>query len=349
MPSSGACLNLYDKVVVAEVRRIESVLIPERERRVMAGHVHGAVKGRYLGISVVLTLVFVGGEGFAGYWSNSLALISDAGHNLADALALGLSWYAVRAARRPPDARLTFGYHRAGILAALANAASLVLIALYIAWEAVHRLQSPPHVEGGLMIGVAGVAVLLNGLISAPLHAESKHDLNVRSAYLHMLGDALSALGVVGAGVVVAATGYDIADPLVSLMIGGLILWSSWGILAEAVHVLMEAAPKGLDVARMAQSIRGVPGVLDVHDLHAWTVASGMAACCLHIRVAEQSALEGQRVQKAVSRMLEGEFLICHSTIQVEVETCGVTGLHCGMEAGPPQASAGHAHGDHRH
>src|SRR4051812_29033431 len=164
----------------------------------MAGHVHGGpVTGRYLGISILLTLAFVVGEAVAGYWPNSLALISDAGHNFADALAVAFSWDAARAGRWPPDAKRTFGYHRAGILAALVNAVSLVLIALYIFWEAIHRLQSPPHVESGLMIGVAAAAVVMNGLISARLHAEAKHDLNVRSAYRHMLGDALSALGVV--------------------------------------------------------------------------------------------------------------------------------------------------------
>src|SRR5262249_42226855 len=160
-------------------------------------------------------------------------------------------------------------------------------------WEAAQRLGSPEAVHSGLMTGVALAAVLLNGLISVWLHAEAKHDLNVRSAYLHMLGDALSAVGVVIAGIIVAATGQTIADPLVSLLIGALILWSSWGILTEAVAVLMEAVPQGLDVPKVVQSIRQVPGVLDVHDLHVWTVSSGMAACSLHIRVGEQSALEG--------------------------------------------------------
>lgn len=314
-------------------------------------HAHGgAVTGRYLGVSIVLTFLFVAGEALAGYWSNSLALLSDAGHNLADALALILSWYAVRAGRRPADARRTFGYHRVGILAALVNAVSLVLIALFIFWEAVLRLLSPQPVQGGLMIGVALAAVLLNGLISLWLHAEAKHDLNVRSAYLHMLGDALSAVGVVIAGIIVAITGQNIADPLVSLLIGALILWSSWGILTEAVSVLMEAVPKGLDLSKVVQSIRQVPGVLDVHDLHVWTVTSNTAACCLHIRVGEQSALEGQRIQQAVAEMLEHDFRIAHSTIQVEVECCGVSSLHCDMQTDASHVPFDHSHkNDHYH
>jgi len=306
------------------------------------------VTGRFVGVSIVLTALFVAVEAVAGYWSNSLALLSDAGHNFTDALALVFSWYAVRASRWPADAKRTFGYHRAGILAALINAGSLVLIALFVFWEAVQRLNSPEPVQGGLMIGVALAAVLLNGLISIWLHAEGKHDLNIRSAYLHMLGDALSAVGVVIAGVVVTATGQTIADPLVSLLIGALILWSSWGILTEAVRVLMEAAPKGLDVAKVVQSVCQVPGVLDVHDLHVWTVTSGMTACSLHIRVVEQSALEGQRIQQAVAAMLEHDFRIAHSTIQVEVETCGVNGLHCDMQTVAENELPDHSHIDHR-
>ncbi len=311
----------------------------------MPGHVHGGpATGRYLGISIALTIFFVVAEAVAGYWSNSLALLSDAGHNFADALALAFSWYALRAARRPPDASRTFGYHRAGILAALVNAISLVLIALFIFWEAGHRLLSPPPVESGLMIGVALVAAILNGVISVWLHAEAHHDLNVKSAYLHMLGDALSALGVVVAGVVVTFTGYDRADPLVSLLIGTMIVWSSWGILTESVNILMEAAPRGLDVAGMAEAIRQVPGVLDVHDLHVWTVGSGMPACCCHIRVAQQSALEGQRIQQTVAHKLKHDFRMAHSTIQVEVEGCGLNELHCTMKAARHQDHADHGH-----
>jgi cobalt-zinc-cadmium efflux system protein len=202
--------------------------------------------GRRLGWSMALTLALVAGEAAAGFWGDSLALLADAGHNLADALALALSWAALRLARRPADARRTFGYHRAGALAALANSVLLVVIALTICWEAVQRLRAPEPAHGGLMAGVALAAVVLNGVISLWLREGARHDLNVRSAYLHMLGDALSALGVVAAGVVVAANGWSAADPLVSLLIGALILWSAWGVLGEAVNVLLEAAPAGL-------------------------------------------------------------------------------------------------------
>src|SRR5579884_933253 len=201
-------------------------------------HAHShAPTGRYLGLSIAVTGAFVAAELVAGIFANSLALISDAGHNFADALALIFSWYAIRLAQRPSSAERTFGYHRASILAALVNAVALVVIALIIFWEAGQRFLHPEHPHSGLMIGVAAAAVSLNALIAFWLHGEARHDLNMRSAYLHMLGDAVSAVGVLAAGVAVALTGSTLADPAVSLFIGLLILWSSWGILREAVNV----------------------------------------------------------------------------------------------------------------
>jgi cobalt-zinc-cadmium efflux system protein len=313
-------------------------------------HLHGgSATGRYLGLSILLTLAFVLGEAAAGYFANSLALLSDAGHNLADALALILSWYAIRAGRRPADARRTYGYHRVGVLAALVNSASLVVIALFIFWQALARLQSPEPVHGGLMIGVALAAVALNAVISLWLRAEAGHDLNVRSAYLHMLGDALSGVGVVVAGAVIALTGQPIADSAVSLVIGLLILYSSWGILTETVDVLLEAVPKGVDMAKVVEAIRQVPGVQGVHDLHVWTISSGRAACSCHILIDEQSAREGQRIQQAVAARLEEDFRIAHTTIQVEVEQCGGgTDLHCAIPSSHAH-EPGPVHDGHRH
>lgn len=274
--------------------------------------------GPRLGLSIALTLVFVAGESLAGYYAHSLALLSDAGHNLSDALALLFSWFALRMSRWPADAKQTFGYRRAGILAALANSVSLVVIALYIFWEAAKRLRTPEIVHSLPMIVVALVAVVLNGVISYWLRSHAKNDLNVRSAYLHMLGDAVSALGVVAAGIVVALTGATIADPIVSILIGVLILWSSWDVLAESVNVLMEGVPKGLDLGEVERAIREVPDVQDVHHLHVWTIASDLVACSCHIVVAEQSVQGGEQVLSAVAAMLEERFDIRHTTIQVE-------------------------------
>src|SRR6266481_2010828 len=211
------------------------------------GHDHSKdLIGRRLALSMLVTLAFVLGEGIAGYRSNSLALLSDAGHNLADALALAFSWYGIWIARRPSTSKRTFGYHRVSILAALVNALSLVVIALLIFWDA----------------------------------------------------------GVVVAGILIAETGTTKADPFVSMLIGALILWSSWGILKEAVNVLLEAIPKGMDMLALEQAITGVHGVLEVHDLHVWTVGSGIIACSCHVMVTEQSVRSGEQVLRAVTHEL---------------------------------------------
>ena len=307
-------------------------------------HTHHPTSNARLGLAVALTLAFVLGEAAAGWFANSLALLSDAGHNFADALALLFSWYALRRARRPADARRTFGYHRAGVLAALANAVALVVMALVIFWEAAQRLWAPAPVQAGWMIGVALIAVVLNGVIGLWLHEGAKHDLNLRSAYLHMLGDAASALGVVVAGVVTVWTGFTAADPIVSFLIGALILWSSWGILREAVDVLMEAAPKGLDVAALADALKALPGVHNVHDLHVWTVASGVAACSCHLVVPEQTVRSGQQVLRDAAELMRQRFGVAHTTIQIEVEGCDPDDLYCTLCAATHDHHDGHDH-----
>jgi cobalt-zinc-cadmium efflux system protein len=287
------------------------------------------VAGRTLGAAVALTLVFVVLEAVSGWFAHSLALLSDAGHNLADAAALGFSWYALWIARKPSHQGMTFGYHRVGIFAALANAVSLVLIAVFIGWEAIARIRQPEVANGPVMIGVAGAAIILNLLIGLWLHNASKDDLNIRSAYLHMLGDAVSAFGVVIAGVLVATMRAPLADPVVSLLIAGLILYSSYGVLRESATVLLEATPAGMDMPAVIGAIKSVSGVLDVHDLHVWMVGPGVVACSCHILVAEQSIREGQQVLRAVVQDIEHRFHITHTTIQVEVEGCDATDMYC--------------------
>jgi cobalt-zinc-cadmium efflux system protein len=310
------------------------------------GHDHGHsqhVSDRRMALAVGLTLLFVGGEACAAWWSRSLALFSDAGHNLADVLALLFSWYALRVARRPSSARRTFGYHRVSILAALVNAVALVLIALTIAWEAVCRFRSPEQVGGGVMIVVATVAVALNLVIALWLQRGAEHDLNLRSAYLHMLGDAASGVAVIAAGIIVLVTHNPLADPLVSFVIAALILWSSWGILKESVNVLLEASPAGLDMGAVEDCIRKVDGVLDVHDLHVWTVGPGVVACSCHVVVPEQSVSSGQQVLRAVIHDLDHHFHINHTTVQVEVEGCDPCEMFCTIRR------AAHEHAGHHH
>ena len=282
-----------------------------------------------MGTAVALTLAFVMVEAISGWLSHSLALLSDAGHNLADAAALGFSWYALSIAHKPSHEGMTFGYHRVGIFAALANAVSLVLIAVFIGWEALGRIREPQAANGSVMVVVAVAAIVVNLAIGLWLHKGSKDDLNIRSAYLHMLGDAVSAFGVVIAGALVATMHLPVADPVVSLLIAGLILYSSYGVLRESCNVLLEGTPAGMDMPAVIASIKNVGGVLDVHDLHVWMVGPGVVACSCHILVAEQSIREGQQVLRAVVHDIERRFHITHTTIQVEVEGCDADDMYC--------------------
>jgi cobalt-zinc-cadmium efflux system protein len=293
-------------------------------------HDHGAIPTRRrLVLSILITLIFVLVEAITGYFSHSLALMSDAGHNFADALALIFAWYGVWIALKPSTARRTFGYHRVGTLAALVNSVSLVVIALLVFWKAIDRLRHPEPVHSTPMIIVAVIAILMNTVISLWLRGGAKKDLGVRSAYFHMLGDAISAAGVVMAGLVVAFTGAPIADAVVSILIGILILGSSWGILKESVNVLLEAIPAGMNMAEVEQTIANVHGVLEVHDLHVWTIGSGMVCCSCHVMVNEQSVRSGENVLRAVTEELEQNFGIAHTTIQVEVEGCDPNDMYC--------------------
>jgi cobalt-zinc-cadmium efflux system protein len=287
---------------------------------------------RTLRRALILTLSFVTAEALCGWLGPSLALLSDAGHNLADAATLGFSWYAVSAASKRSHHGMTFGYHRVGVLAAMVNGVSLVVIALLIGWEAIDRIREPAPANGSLMIGVAAMAIVVNVVIGFWLHHDSKHDINIRSAYLHQIGDAASAFGVVIAGAIVATTGQTLADPIVSLIIAGLIVVSSFGVLRESATVLLEGTPAGTDMPAVIAAIKSVRGVLDVHDLHVWMVGPGVVACSCHIVVAEQSVREGQQVLRAVVDDLRRNFHITHTTVQVEVEGCEDNDMYCVAE-----------------
>jgi cobalt-zinc-cadmium efflux system protein len=282
-----------------------------------------------MGAAVGLTLGFVVVEALCGWFAHSLALLSDAGHNLADAAALAFSWYALWIANKPSHQGMTFGYHRVGILAALANGLSLVLIAVFVAWEAIARIRHPEAANGPAMIVVAAAAIVVNLSIGLWLHKGAKDDLNIRSAYLHMLGDAISAFGVVIAGVLVATMHLTLADPVVSLLIAALILASSYSVLRECATVLLEGTPAGMDMPAVIAAIKSVGGVLDVHDLHVWMVGPGVVACSCHILVAEQSIRDGQQVLRAVVHDIEHRFNITHTTVQVEVEGCDANDMYC--------------------
>lgn len=324
--------------------------LKDKQPAASGGHVHShgvsANMGGKLVAALVLTSLFVIGEFTAGLISNSLALISDAGHNLTDALAVGFSLWALSLAKKGQTPDKTFGYYRAGILAAALNAGTLVLIALFIFYEGVGRLLNPEPVQGGIIIVVAAVAVVLNGAIAFMLSAGSD-DLNVRSTFVHMAGDALSAVGVILAGIGILLTGWQFLDPLVSFLIGIFILWSSWGIVKEAVNILMEGTPAGLNVGQLIADMDSVQGVNTVHDVHVWTIGHDRRALSAHVNTGNCTVLQASQCFARLNEMLETKYDIVHSTLQAECAECEANDEYCSFGAdGLGSKAQGHDH-DH--
>jgi cobalt-zinc-cadmium efflux system protein len=286
------------------------------------GHAHGIDRNTANRRRLVITLVLVGGymiaEVIGGLVSNSLALLADAGHMLSDVAALALSLFAMWIARRPPNPRRTYGYYRAEILAALVNGATLVAISIYIFIEAYQRLREPPEVVGGVMMGVAVGGLVVNLLGLWILNGGKTANLNMRGAWLHVLTDAFGSVGAIAAAALVWAFGWNWADPAVSALIGLLVIYSSWALLKESVSVLMESAPAGIDVDAIRDAIISVPGVAGVHDLHVWTITSGIDSLSAHV-VASDRAEQGQLLGD-IRRVLHDRFGIDHQTIQIEPE-----------------------------
>ncbi len=278
---------------------------------------------RVLRISLVITLAYIVLLVIAGVRAHSLALLSEAGHNVSDFLALLLSLTAVYLEQRPPSATKTYGYSRAGVLAAFINAMTLVAIAFYIFYEAGRRLIQPTHVHAGVMIGVAAAGVVLNGAMSVMLWRGSK-DLNIRSAFLHMFGDTLSTAAVIGGGWAILMTGQNWIDPALSFGIGAMILWSSFGIIRETLNILLEGTPRGMDLSHVGQEIAAVAGVNDVHDLHVWSIGSDSHALSCHISIADIPPSASEAILREVQERLRAKFHIHHTTIQFEHVVCDV-------------------------
>jgi cobalt-zinc-cadmium efflux system protein len=288
---------------------------------------------RRLAISIALTAAIVMVEVAAGLFSNSLALLTDAVHNVTDVLALALTWWALRAATKPAYSGKTYGNHRAGILVALVNATVLALIALAIFYDAYRRLLAPPEVKANVLIGVGLVAVVVNLVTALLVRRGSEHDLNLRSAYVHLMGDVMSTIGAVAAGIVIRFTGLNWLDPLVSIFIGLLILWNAWGILHESVNILMEATPTDVDVDAMLSDILRVEGVRGVHDLHIWSITRGLRTLSAHILTDDIPISAGARIQAAISDTLYHNYGIAHATLQLECEGCIPANLYCDINA----------------
>ncbi|MFH2040343.1 MAG: cation diffusion facilitator family transporter [Chloroflexota bacterium] len=284
---------------------------------------------RRLAISLVITLAFVFIEIIFGFLSNSLALLTDAAHNFTDVLALGLSWWALRLATSPSHARRTYGYHRAGILVALLNSTTLVIIALGIFIEAYKRFVNPPEVITGIMIPVAVMAVIVNLVTALLVRRDSEDDLNMRSAFQHLMGDVLSTIGAVIAGVIIYFTGLNWIDPLVSVLIGVLILWNAWGIVRESIDILMEATPADIDVEAMLMDMRKIEGVRGVHDLHIWSINHSMRTLSAHIQTDDIPLSQGAAIQLDLTEMLIQKYRVAHATLQLECEGCNPPDLYC--------------------
>ena len=274
---------------------------------------------RRLRTAILLNGVFIAVELAAGFLVNSLALISDAWHNLTDVLGLGIAWFAIRQVRRPADSARTFGYHRAGILAALGNSLLLGVVTVNLLLEASHRLRQPPPAvaQGGVIMGVAAVGVVINGAVAFALRRTGR-DLNLRGAFLHMLGDALVSLGVMVAGAGMLYTGWIWPDPVASILVGVFILAGAWRIVREAVNVLMEGAPRDLDVREVSVAIAGFPGVRGVHHLHVWSLSSDVTALSCHVVVEDQAVSVGGLLVGRIQQELKDRFGISHATIQLE-------------------------------
>jgi cobalt-zinc-cadmium efflux system protein len=315
-------------------------------------HVHAAPAGpgairtqSVLRFSLVATLAYVIVTFVAGLRAHSLALLSEAGHNVSDFFALLLSFAAVYFQTRPADDSKTFGYQRAGVLAAFINAASLVVISLWIGFEAVHRLSVPVSVQPKLMMTVAAAGVLMNGAIAALLWGVAR-DVNLRSAFLHMAGDTLSTAAVIAGGAGILLTGQNWIDPALSLLIAALIVWSSIGIIRETLNILLEGIPRDVSLTEIRSHMEAVEGVENVHDLHVWCLGSHSRALACHVTIADILPSESACILVKLNHVLREHFHISHTTVQFEHIGCGeLEGCVVPLE----EMSSGSGHGSHGH
>jgi cobalt-zinc-cadmium efflux system protein len=299
---------------------------------------------RVLQFSMGLTAAYVAATFFFGLRAHSLALISEAGHNLSDLFAILLSFVAVYFQARPATEQKTFGYQRAGVLAAFINAATLVVLSAWIAFEALHRLSSPVAVQPRIMMIVAAAGVLMNGTVATLLWRFSG-DVNIRSVFLHMLGDTLSTAAVIAGGAAILFTGLTWIDPVLSILIAGMILFSSISIIRETLNILLEGTPRNMRLTEIRSAMASITGVLDVHDLHVWSLGSNSHALASHVTIAEMPMSECGEILTGINCALRDRFHITHTTIQFEITGCETT--H-GCSA-PPDLEAVGAHNHHHH
>ncbi|HET7705251.1 MAG TPA: cation diffusion facilitator family transporter [Thermoanaerobaculia bacterium] len=290
---------------------------------------HSASVSRKLLISAIATVAFVVVQVAVGYFANSLSVLGDAIHNLTDGVALVLALVAVRLARRAPTDEKSYGYHRAGILAAFVNGALLVAFTVFLFIEAAERMRTPHPVNDVAMMIVAAGGIALNFAITFALREEGKTDVNVRSAVVHMFGDTISSAGIIVAAILIRITGALYWDAVVSILIGVLILWSSWEILRETVNLLLEGTPRGIDPDAVARSLAAMEGVNGVHHLHIWALGPSLPALSCHLMVGDVPVRTTSSLLDQITRMLAKEYSIAHATIQFEFAGCDPNDPYC--------------------
>jgi len=278
-------------------------------------HLHAAT--RAVKLALLVTLVLVATEFIAGSLAHSLALVSDGWHNLTDLPSLTLAWLALYFERRPPDHQKTFGYQRAGVLAAFVNALILTGVALFLCYEGYERVVHPEPVQAGVMMAVGALALVINGGITLAV-VRGRRDLNLRTVFIHNLGDAFSNIAIIGGGWLIRLTGQRFIDPLLAFLIGGMILWSTFGIIVESANILLEAAPKGMSLESVATMMLAVPGVREVHDVHIWSLGSSSTALSCHVQILDMPTSESERIGQRIREVLQEECGITHATIQFE-------------------------------
>jgi cobalt-zinc-cadmium efflux system protein len=296
-------------------------------------HIHSFAEAgtRRLKIALGIVLGILAIEIAGGIISNSLALLGDAGHMLVDALALGLSLFAILFARRPATPQKTFGYYRVEIMAALANGTILAFVAVYIFYEAYHRFSSPVDVNTQVMLIVAVIGLCANLSAMLLLRGVSRANLNIRAAFWHVMGDTISSVGVIIAAVIIYLTGWQFVDALIAVLIGCVILWGAVKLVRESVEILMEAVPGHIQVDAVVSRIKSIPGVEEVHDVHIWTITSGLHALSAHVVIEDQQVSKSTEIVRAINTMLMGKFDIGHTTLQLECDTCA-TGVICELD-----------------
>jgi cobalt-zinc-cadmium efflux system protein len=293
------------------------------------GHIHGT--GSILGWSLVATTTFVLVELVAGLRAHSLALLSDAGHNFTDALAIGLTWIGLRLQAKPANETKTYGYHRAGVLAAFVNALTLVALSTWILYESVLRLRNPESVNETVMMAVAGLGLVLNGGIMIALRAASRDDINIRSAFVHMLGDALGSVAIIVGAIAIRYSGWVRVDPLLSIVIALLIIWTAWDIIRESLNILLEGLPRGIRLTDVVEAMGGVNGVLGVHDLHIWSLGSSTHALSCHVLIEDVPPSASDCILRSLNSLLEHRYGISHTTVQFEHVSCAISENGCAI------------------